>query len=109
MERQEVTQDRLEVVSSTDSRYVPTCSKCGEKHWPFHPLVPCVNFKKAKTRAKDEKKAIAEANRKAEAEAKAKAIAEKKAAEEAFEKAQYEAQLRADAERQIEAAVERAS
>ncbi|MGB2866220.1 MAG: hypothetical protein WBC05_23010, partial [Sedimentisphaerales bacterium] len=46
---------------STDEKFVPTCSICGEKHWPHHPLVPCVNKRKAKTKAKADKKAKAQA------------------------------------------------
>jgi len=34
---------------SPEDRFVPTCSVCGEQHWPFHPLAPCVNEKKAKS------------------------------------------------------------
>ena len=35
-------------------KFVPTCSTCGEKHWPHHPLVPCFNAKKAKEKARAE-------------------------------------------------------
>jgi len=42
---------------ASDEKFVPTCSICGEKHWPHHPLVPCVNKKKAKAKAKAEAKA----------------------------------------------------
>ena len=44
--------------SKGDGKFVPTCSICGEKHWPFHPLVPCINIKKAKMKAKAERKAL---------------------------------------------------
>ena len=37
--------------------FVPTCNICGEKHWPFHPLVPCTNVNKARTKAKAKAKA----------------------------------------------------
>ena len=39
-------------------KFIPTCAMCGEKHWPFSPLVPCVNkdkilTSKAEREAKD--------------------------------------------------------
>ena len=46
-------------------KFVPTCSICGEKHWPHHPLAPCFNAGKVKEKAK--------------AQAKARALAEKQA------------------------------
>ena len=70
---------------SADGKFVPTCEICGEKHWPFHALVPCINIKKAKAKAKEKKRALARARKKAKAEAKAKAIAKKDARAEAIE------------------------
>ena len=43
-----------ETNSSADEKFVPTCKICGKKHWPFHPLVPCLNVKKVKAKAKAE-------------------------------------------------------
>ena len=60
---------------SRDEKFVPTCSICGEKHWPHHPLLPCVNNKKAKAKAKADKKAKAKAAAQARADARAKAKA----------------------------------
>jgi hypothetical protein len=77
MTQQESLQNQSEAVSSAEKKFVPICNICGEKHWPFHPLVPCVNLNKARAKAKEEKRALAEARKKAEAEAKAKARAEK--------------------------------
>ena len=54
-EQQPLTQTPPQAASSPDKRFVPTCDICGEKHWPFHRLVPCINIKKAKARAKEEK------------------------------------------------------
>ena len=59
---------------STDEKFVPTCSICGEKHWPHHPLVPCVNKRKAKIKAKADKKAKAQAAAQAKIEARENAI-----------------------------------
>ena len=37
--------------SPTDDKFVPTCAVCGQKHWPFHHSVPCINLKQAKVKA----------------------------------------------------------
>ena len=73
-----------------DEKFVPTCSICGEKHWPHHPLVPCVNKGKAKARAKAEKKARAEAAAAAKAQAKADAKARAQAEAETATKVKTE-------------------
>jgi len=86
-----------------DKKFVPTCSICGQKHWPFHPLVPCVNIKKAKSKAKAERKARAKAEKKAKAEAKAKAKAEKKAVAKAEAEAKTEKNAREEAEKKARA------
>ena len=46
-------------------RFVPTCTICGEKHWPHHPLAPCFNAKKAKEKARAEAIARAQAEKEA--------------------------------------------
>ena len=79
---------------STQEKFVPTCSICGEKHWPHHPLVPCVNKKRAKAKAKADRKAKAKAAAKAKAEAQAEARAQRRAYIEAVAKA--EARLSAE-------------
>jgi predicted nucleic acid-binding Zn-ribbon protein len=106
MKQQEPLQNHPETSSSADKKFVPVCSTCGEKHWPFHPLVPCVNVNKARAKAKEEKRSLAEARKKADAEAKARAHAEKNAILEAQENAKYQARLRVEAEKQLEAADE---
>ena len=68
-------------------KFVPTCSICGEKHWPHHPLAPCFNAKKVREKAK--------------AEAAARALAEKQARIDA--KLQAKEQARADKLAKIEA------
>jgi hypothetical protein len=55
--------------NQSSERFVPTCPICGEKHWP-HPLVPCLNAKKAKEKAKAEALAKALAEKEARIEAK---------------------------------------
>ena len=57
-----------------DEKFVPTCAICGEKHWPFHPDVPCINYKKAKqrerqARAKEKAKIRTEKNTQAKIDA----------------------------------------
>jgi len=106
-EQQPSSQNTTNADSSEDKKFVPTCSVCGEKHWPFHPLVRCTNLRKAKAKAKEERKTRAEARKKAKAEAKTKARVERNARAEAMEKANYEARLRAIAEERQEAAAER--
>jgi hypothetical protein len=48
---------------SGGERFVPTCSICGEKHWPHHQLIPCLNKNKAKAKARADKRAKAEAQK----------------------------------------------
>jgi len=110
--------------SVPDEKFVPRCSICGEKHWPYHPLVPCINTKKAKAKAKAERKARAKAERKAKAgaerqaraearaetraekrsiaKAEAEAKSEKKAKAEAWKKARAYAQAKQEAETKAE-------
>jgi len=104
MEQQDFLNDNSEGKPSANKKFVPTCNICGEKHWPFHPLVPCINLNKVKAKAKEEKKALLEAQKKAESEARAKAHAEKNAISEAKEMTKYEARMRAEAEKRLEAA-----
>ena len=61
------------MIQPEQEKFVPTCSICGEQHWPHHPSIPCINVNKAKVLAKAEKKA----------EKKAKAAAAGEAAEKA--------------------------
>ena len=64
--------------------FVPVCNICGEKHWPFHPLVPCTNINKAKNKAKA----------KAKAEKKVKVQKDKKVKEDARKVSQLKSDLR---------------
>src|SRR4030042_2013417 len=82
--------------ASPDEKFVPTCNICGQKHWPAHPLIPCLNLKKAKEKARAVAKAEKKARALANAEAKAKAKAEKRAYNDAI----AEARENAKAERQ---------
>ncbi|MCK5175543.1 MAG: hypothetical protein KAR47_19260, partial [Planctomycetes bacterium] len=49
--------------NSSDDKFVPICSICGEKHWPFSPMTPCVNKDKIaameKAQAKERKNSLA--------------------------------------------------
>ena len=45
------------MVQPQEEKFVPTCSICGEQHWPHHPSIPCINVNKVKAQAKSEKKA----------------------------------------------------
>jgi flagellar biosynthesis GTPase FlhF len=91
-------------VDTEKRRFMPICKVCGERHWPFHPLIPCVNKKKAlakgKAQAKAEAKAKANEKAQAKAAAKARRKAEKKAYPQMLAKAKAEAQARAEAEAQ---------
>ena len=87
-----------EMVEVQQDRFVPTCSICGEKHWPHHPSAPCFNKNKMKAKAKAEKKAKALAKIEAKAQAKARKKAETKAMVEAKAKTQADARKTAYAE-----------
>ena len=93
MEQQEPLKNHSEASSSADVKFVPICKICGEKHWPFHHLVPCTNLNKVRAKAKEEKRALAEALKKTNAEVKANTRAEKNAILEAQKKAKYQAQF----------------
>ena len=66
------------MVQPKEEKFVPTCSICGEQHWPHHPSIPCIHVNKIRAQAKSERKAQARAEKKARARAKSEAKAKAK-------------------------------
>ena len=81
---------------SADEKFIPTCKICGEKHWPAHRLIPCLNVKKAQEKTWGQKNARAEAKAKLKAEKKAKAEAKARAKVEAKSRAKAEEEKKAE-------------
>ena len=91
------SQATRKAVKSQEKKFIPTCKICGEKHWPHHALIPCLNKQKAKAKAKAERKAKAEAKKRAKVEARARAEAEARENAEAQARAKAEKKAYADA------------